>query len=881
MRTEIRPQLPRAANALLAMLLHPAEREEVLADMAAEYAVRVERNGARRARWWLVRQAAGSAGALVSRSWFRGMTGFESESNRMKGGTMSSLESWILDFRFALRGLAKRPQYVILAVLTLALGIGGTTAVFGIARAMLLNPLPYRESDELVMFWSPFDWNEAEMSFLRDEWPGFSKVAAYRPEGVFLRTGGQSKLVPGVASSAELFEVLGTGPLVGRVFQAGDDVPGAELTAVLSHSLWQELGGAHEIVGSLVQLDGVERRVLGVMPERFWFPDPSVRVWLSTPMRPTNQAGNYALVGRRAPGYGPEAMADPLRRITTRLGEQFTYSPQWDRTKNAELRPIRDYLLGPVRPTLVATLSGMAVILLMACANVATLMLGQLRGRASELAVRLAMGAGRRRLTQQLITEALVLALLSGIAGAVAAIAGFKLLLAWLPLGELSGAVTADWRIFATALVLALLTALLIAMAPVFSLWRGDLRGALTAARTGGIGAHGGRLENALVIAEVALAVLLAAGAAVLIRSVDKLHAIDPGVSTRGIAVLDISSSSDVPGPGRKQQLLDIVAAVSALPGVTAGASVQTLPLHGRGNNFGIAIESKPELERSTTAYRMITRDYFKVMGIRLLHGRTFDETDNATSEPVVVIDEALAKKYFAGEDPIGHRINHGMATGWARIVGVVSSVTHAGLTDEPAPGRYMLVDQIPIGVEANTLVLSVGSGRNPATVLREAQLVVERTSQSVAVHEATTMENIFAVAMGPTRRVMQLMTLLGLLALTLGAVGVYGVVSHFVNRRRRDWMIRLALGMKPVAALQQVVGRGTALVSIGCAIGLVAALLLTRLLASLLYEVDAADPLALIAAAATLIATGALAALVPALRASRTNPAQVLRENP
>jgi len=504
-----------------------------------------------------------------------------------------------------------------------------------------------------------------------------------------------------------------------------------------------------------------------------------------------------------------------------------------------------------------------------------------LRGRSSELAVRLALGAGRRRLTQQLITESMLLALLSGIAGALAAVVGFKLLLAWLPLGELSGAAVADWRIFATALVIALVSALLIAMVPVFSLWRGDLRSALTSARSGGIGVQGGRLENSLVIAEVALAVLLAAGAAVLIRSVDKLHAIDPGVSTRGIAVLDISSSSDVPGEQRKQQLLDIVAALRTLPGVTASASTQVLPLHGRGHNFGINIESKPEIERNTTAYRMVTRDFFKVMGIRLLRGRTFDETDNATSEPVVVIDEALAKKYFPGEDALGQRISFGMGPGWARIIGVVSSVTHTGLTEEPGPGRYMLADQLPIAMEANTLVLRVAPGRNPASVLREAQLIVERTSQSVAVHEATTMENIFAVAMGPTWRVMQLMALLGALALTLGAVGVYGVVSHFVNRRRRDWMIRLALGMKPIAAIRQVVGRGTTLVAMGCVIGIIAALLLTRLLDSLLYQVDAADPAALIAAAITLIATGAIAALVPALRASRTNPAQVLRETP
>jgi putative ABC transport system permease protein len=874
------PRLPPFAAALLRRMQHGAERDEVLADMADEYASRRARDGVR-ARVWLWRQVLGSVPFVLRRSWFRGRTGFESEANRMRGGA-PMLETWIKDARFALRSMRARPMYAALSVLTLALGIGGTAAVFGIARAVLLERLPYAASDELVMFWNMFDWSEAEVSQLRSDWTGFRGVAAYRSEGVFLRLdGGPARLVPGVASSAELFDVLGTRPLLGTGFPAGADAVGVEPTAVLSYGLWQELGGGRDIVGSSVRLDGEPRRILGVMPAGFWFPDPSVRVWLSTPMRPDNRSGNYALIGRREPGLALTAMTEPLARITSRLSAQFTYPPAWDKTKHAVLAPLRDHLLGPVRPAILATLAGMAVILLMACANVATLMLAQLRGRESELAVRLALGAGRRRLTQQLLIESVILGLISGAVGAGAAAGGFTLLLSALPLGELAHVATADWTLFAIALVLALGAAMLIALAPVFSLWFGDLRDALNRARSGGIGVRGGRLEDALVVGEVALAVLLAATAAVLIRSVDNLYAVDPGVDTRDVAVIDVTSAGDVTPDQRRQDIAQMVSTLGALPGVRSAGAIQRLPLHVRGDNWGIRFEGAADAEPSTTAYRLVTHDYFAVMGIPLKSGRWFDASDRAGSEPVIVIDEALAQKYFPGEDPLGRRIASGTGLGWMRIIGIVGNVAHDGLTDEFGPGRYMLFEQIPnYSPESTSLVMRVERGRDVGGVLHDGVTAIQQHTPTVAVQDATTMSNILALAMGPTRRVMQLMTLLGLLALTLGAIGVYGVVSHFVNRRRRDWMIKLALGMKPAAVLQQVVGRGALLVSAGCALGLLASLALTRLFTSLLYGVSPADPLALIAAAATLVITGSVAALLPGRRASRANPAAVLRES-
>jgi putative ABC transport system permease protein len=872
--------LPAIVGLLLRWLLHAAERDEVLADMAIEYGRRVARDGVVRARLWLWRQLIGSTPGELRRGWHGGVTGFTSEANRFRSGGLD-MASWLMDARFALRRLRSRMQYSVIAVLTLALGIGGTTAVFGIARAVLLEPLPYADTDELVMFWNPFDWSEAEVAHLRPSWPEFAGVAAYTPEGVFMgREGAPPRLLPGVRATAELFDVLGTRPYLGRTFAPGDDAVGAEPTAVLSHGLWRELGARGDIVGSVMQLDGESRRIIGVMPSGFWFPDPSVRLWLSTPVRPDNRSGNYALVGRMERGRGVVAMADPLNRITLRLREQFTYPAEWDKTRNAELTPLRDYVQGPIRPAVLATLAGMGVILLMACANVATLMLGQLRGRTSELAVRTALGAGRRRIAQQLLIEAAVLGLIAGVVGAAAALAGFRIMLAALPLGELAAAVRADWTLFVTALLIALIAAVLIALAPVFSLWRGDLRAALSRARSGGMDVSGGRLEDALVVGEVALAVLLAASAAMLIRSVDNLRAIDAGVETAGVGVIDVTASADVEPERRRQHLTEMLASLEALPGVRQAALVQQLPLRDAGHNWGIAIQSKPELESSTTALRIISRDYFAALGIDLVQGRLFDETDRAGSELVIVIDATLAEKYFPGEDAVGQYIGSGVGQGWMRIIGVVEKVAIAGLTAEPVPARYVLYDQFDYIPEAMSLIVRRTRADGLTQQLQQALVTIEATTSSFAVRDATTMENVLAVSMGPTRRIMQLMTLLGALALVLGAVGIYGVVSHYVNRRRRDWMIRMALGMNPYAVIRQVVGRGVLLVGIGCGAGLVAAFALTRLLASLLYGVSSADPVALVVAVTTLIATGCVAALLPAARASRANPAAVLRES-
>jgi predicted permease len=873
------PPLPRLSVTLLRALLPVAERDELLADLEAEYAERVVRDGTARARRWWWTQCRASLPALLRRSWQRGWSGFDSNANRTRPGG-AAMERWIFDLRHSARRLVRRPAYAIVAILTLALGIGGTAAVATMARGLLLEPLPFARPGELVAFWHTWSWSSQEFLHLRGRFPGFASVAAYRPEDLTLQQGdAPARVVPGLAVSHEFFDLLGTPAALGRTFEAGEDATGVEATVVLSHAAWRDLGARPQLVGERLVLDGVPRTVVGVMPERFWYPDPSVRAWVPAPLDPQSRSGIYSFIGRLAPGQTVDAMGPALEQLGGLLNERFDYPEQWDPTRAMVLTPMREALVGALRPALLATLGAMAVILLIACANVAALMLGQVEGRTTELAVRSALGAERGRLVQQLLVEALLVGVTAGVAGAAIAAAGFSLLAGALPLGAWGAAAVPHWGVFWVAMGVSLAAALLVALVPVVTLWRGDLRDALGRARTGGVAGRGGRLEGGLVVAEVAMAVIMTASAALLGRSVSNLYAIDPGIAADGAAVVDLAFGDFITRPQRAQLLRDLVAASQSLPGVRSVAFTQKLPLRGSGDNWGISVEGRPDLQASTTAYRVVSRDYLPTMGMPLLRGRGFESYDRQGSELVVLVNEALAQQYFPGVDPIGRRISSGFDTTWARIVGVVRTAAEASLTDPPQPARYMLADQVPWVSAAQSLVLRVAPGSDPAALLPAARRVVERTAPGVAVRDATTLSVLFGRAVGPVRQVMTLLAVLTALALTLGAVGVYGVISHFAARRQRDWGIRLALGLRPSQVVRHIVGRGVSLVAAGVALGVVAAVSLVRLLASFLYGVGASDPLPLATASGILLAVGALAAWIPARRAGRVHPAVVLRE--
>jgi predicted permease len=744
---------------------------------------------------------------------------------------------------------------------------------------LLIAPLPIADEKQVGVFWFTGSWTEEEFLQFRGQFPGFARVAAYRPQDVTLETSGQPlRLIRGVAASSELFDVLGAAPLFGRSFGATDDAVGGERAAVLSHGLWEELGSDRTIIGRQLPLGGTPHTVVGVMPPGFWYPTPDVRVWVTTPLSPERRSGLYTLVGR-SNGAPADQMDGPTQLLVQGLAERFRYPAQWDKTQNAAITPVRRHVLGDVQPSLIAALAAMALILVIACVNVAALMLGQLGGRSTELALRGALGAGRQRLLQQIVMEAALLGLAAGVTGAVLASAVFALLRQSLPLGELAARATLDWTILWAAIGIALAASLVTALVPAAAMWRGDPREQLATTRTGGVGDRRRSLEGALVVGQIALAVLLAGGAALLIRSVINLRGIDPGVDLRGVVVADATLPTQLSHGERRRAVTEALSALQTVPGVKAVASTQKLPLRGSGDNWGLRVEGKPELDGATTATRFVSHGYFRALGVPVREGRDFLPADREGTERVVIINEALAAKYFPGESALGRLVRSGFGDATERIVGVVGNMAEAELTDGPVPARYMLLEQAPVASYAVSFVVTAAQPEQIASVVDGARRALLYQARNVALEQVTTMESVFDLAVGAPQRIARLLSLLAGLALLLGAIGIYGVISQFVSRRTRDYGICLALGLPPQRVMGQVVGRGVVLAVFGSVLGLVAVIASAQGLSTLLYGVQPSDAGALLVAVLLLLLTATVASVIPAWRASRTDPATVLRQ--
>jgi predicted permease len=865
------PQPPRLAQALLRAIWPATHAAAVLAELDREFSQHVlPTRGRGRAGVWYWRQVISSVGPGFGMRRRRRL-----EATARKG---EGLEGWLRDVRFSVRRLRSRPLFAVLAVLTLGIAAGGSASIWSIVRATLLDPLPYDE-DRVVIFWEDWSWTAAEFLHLRPVFRDFEAVAAFTADDVTLQLEDAPAIaVPAVVASSELFDVLGVRPMMGRAFIAGEDRAGAEKTVVIAHSLWRnELGGEGGILGRRLRMDGVDRTVVGVLPPGFHFPDPSIRIWFPAELDPEEDIGLYVLAGRLRANVGIDVMGAELQRIISSLRERFPErSGEWSKTNNAALTTARAYLVGRVRLSLLVTLGGVALILVIAAANVAALMSGQVRARWGELAMRNALGAGARRLARQLLAEALLLGLGAGLIGAAAASASLGLLKSSLPLGSLAEVITLDRTVFAAALTIGIGASILAALAPLSSVLRSNAGGALTGSRAAGPDAARGRVEAGLVIAEVALAVVLTTGAGLLMRSVAALTRIDSGLDTRGVIAIDVTAGSGDFDNAARTQLFDrLVERLATLPSVQTVAVTNKLPLRGLGWRFGVTVEGKPDLKPTTTYYRLVSRGYFETMGIALTSGRMFDASDGPTGEVRVVINQAAAHALFPDEDPIGRRISAGFDGKLATIIGVVENVAEANLTDGPEPARYTLYEQ-GFTVEASTLVLKTSG--DMSAVLAAARAIIADVDTRVAIKRAETMEHVFTRALGPARQVMTLIGLLGGIALLLGAIGVYGVVSHFVRRRTREWGVRLALGLPPQHMVRYVLGRGMMLVLAGVSLGVLGAWICARVLQALLYRVDATDPRSLAGGAVTLIVTGALAAWLPARRAARTDPMIVLR---
>ena len=793
----------------------------------------------------------------------------------------------ISDGRHALRQMRRRPGFSALAVITLGLGIGATTALFAVVYGLLVRPLPF-QADRLSVFWFDYSWRGSEYDHIREGSIAFDHIAAWSTWGEPYRTGPteQSEILNYVPASANLFETLGVTPALGRGFRPGDDRPGAAPVIVISHGLWQQdFGGSPDVIGRQLVVGGKTITIVGVMPPGFYFPTPDFRAWRPLNLDPADPAyagnGWLALAGAAKEGVGPAQIDRELQRITRMLGERFTYSAVWDKTRNATVTPVREYLLGNVRDPLLLLIGAVAMLLLIACSNAAALILARTTDRTGELSVRLALGAGRGRIARQIITESLALATIAAAAGALIASIGFRTLVASLPLQQgFGGTVSLGWQAFVIAFILALAVGLTVSIAPVRQVQRGRLD--LRERSEEGLRRATRRVHAGLIVAQVTLAVMLVSGASLLIRTVENIRAIDTGFDASGVVTLDVIREPGTSSGGDNQVVAAMLERIKAIPGVQSAGITNRLPVRDGGWQGSVTIEGRPDLagtQRPNTLHRTASVDYLETMGIRVVSGRGFTETDRADGELVALVSETFARRIWPGESAIGKRVAVGGTNALMRtIVGVVEEARLTNMMGEIPLVLYLPFDQFPAPRAGGVIVARTSI--DPASTLAAMRAVVTDLDKGSAMARPSTMNAVVNDALAEPLRLRFFLGLLGSLALLLGAVGVYGVVSYAVARGRAEFGIRMALGASPSSVLAQVVRGGMLPVVLGAATGIMASLGLSRVVRGFLFETSPTDAMSLMTAAATVLLAGVLAAVVPAWRAGKVSPVESLRSD-
>jgi len=800
-----------------------------------------------------------------------------------EGAGTAFLYDLAADVRHAVRQLRRHPGYSGLGILTLALGLGATVALGSVVRTVLLRPLPVADEAAVRVFWSDYNWRGVEYDYLAERTTTFSGLAAYSSELTSLRTETGSTSLATSVTSANLFDVLGAAPLLGRTFAAGEDRPGTEPVTVLSYGLWQEQFGSDPgIVGRRVTLDGRPVTVIGVMPRDFWFPSPEYRLWRPLNLDPATALyqgnGWLVLLGRLKAGTTPAQVDAEVDRMAAALGERFEYPAAWDKTRDPFVRPLREYLVGDMGPGLLLLLGAGGLILLMACANVAALVLARTTDRTDEIALRAALGAGRGRLARQIVTESVVMSLLAGVVGAAIAASGFRVLVASLPLtGGLGETIRLDWTVFAGGLLLAAAVGVAVAIAPVRDLLRGRLQSVGSQRGVRGLGLRAGRLHGMLVTGEAAVAVVLVVGAGLLIRSVGKLYALDLGFEPDSVTAIDLYAGGDDLDDGARQRFFSEMSdRAGQLPGVRAAALITRIPVRDGGWQGPVSIEDNPDLQgrnAPNALFRPTTPDYFRAMGISLRAGRGIEATDRAGSLMVGVVSESFARRAWPGQDPLGRRYRaYSLGGGWITVVGVVEDIRITSITGANEPVHYLSLAQLPQPPEGATLLLK--GTAEPGSV----RALVRTLEPRIAIGQVTDMDDVVATALAEPLRLRFFLTLFAALALVLGVVGVYSVVSYSVARRQSEFGIRMALGAGGGSVARQVVGRGLLPVGAGTVIGVIAALLTGKVAAGFLYGVTPGDPATVLGAAAALVGAGVVASLIPAWRAAKISPIEALR---
>ncbi len=808
------------------------------------------------------------------------------------------------DMRYGARMLLKSPGFTVVAVLTLALGIGANTAIFSVVNFVLLRPLEYANPDQLVMVWernTKKGWNESPTSFadfvdFRDNAKSVELVA-FTDTNFNLTGGDQPERVAGLRVSANLFSLLGVNPARGRWFAPEEDKPGAGHVLILSYGLWQRsFGGNSNLVNQTVQLNGQSYTVVGVMPPTFKFPPAfsatttseelisNADLWvpLTTDDVPLiRNIRNLKMIGRLKAGVAPQQAQAEINSIASRLAREY---PDVNAGLESVVIPLHEQIVGDVREALLILLGAVVLVLLIACANIANLLLSKATARHKEIAIRTALGANRGRLLRQLLTESTLLGLLGGVFGFLVAYAGSKTLVSFgsFSIPQLTD-FSFDMKVPLFALVVSLLTSLIFGLAPAIDASNPNLNEAL---KEGGRSSSGGatraRLRNALVITEVALAVVLVTASGLMLRSFVRLQGTSSGLNPHNLITLELELP-DVRYHAAQQQTLfqqQLLQRVGSLPGVQNAATVDNLPFSGNAFNTSFTIEGRPTgptTETPRAYYRVISPDYFPAIGIELHKGNQFTDRDTAEQPGVAIVNETAAQRYWPGVDPLGKRIKRGRPESknpWLTVIGIVSGSRQLSLKEGSQPEIYVPYLQNP-GLTFTLVARTASDPRSLTGALRKEVLSADR---EIPAANIKLMEELISNSVAKERFYVLLLAVFAALALILAAVGVYGVMSYSVTLRTRDIGIRMALGARPVDIFKHIVGQALLLGLIGLGVGIVLAIASTRVMSSLLYGINATDPLTLAITSLVLLAVALLASYLPARRATRVDPLVTLR---
>lgn len=794
------------------------------------------------------------------------------------------------DLRYALRQLRKSPGFTLVAVTTLALGIGASTAVFSVVDEVLLHPLPYPDSDRIVSVSETYegvstdDTSPANYLDLASQNQVFANMAASRSWQVSLSAGDRPERITGTMATPSFFPLFGVSPILGRGLEASDAQPGNDHVVVLGYGLWQRYFAADRaMVGRNIRLNGEEYTVVGVMPPNF-SPDDYGELWVTSPWGvPTHPLApekdprrfrdrNYLNVwARLKPGVTTQEARAQLDTIAQRLEKEY---PDSNAKVGVSFLPLHDYVVGDIRPVLFVLLAAVAVVLLICCANVANLLLARATARAREMSIRTTIGASRGRLLRQLLTESVLLALVGGLLGLLLAVITVPSLLALSPpdIQEFNQ-IGINREVLAFSFLASMVCGVIFGLIPALQGSQSSPSECLKEGERGST-ANRGRTRSALVIAEVGLSLTLLIGSGLLVKSFARLMDVDPGFDPDRLLTFSLGLPSSTDPAHQLAFYQQVLQGLQALPAAKSAGAVSRLPL--AGGNSSRSFNASGSANEYTADVRVSTADYFRAMGIPLLKGRSFSESDLGSSINVAIINDALARSVFPGQDPIGKLLtNFGPDHLTLQIVGVVGNVRHVGLDTAPHPEIYQMLGQ----AQWPSMYVAIRSATSYAASLTSAaQNAVWSVNKDVPLANVRTMQEVIANSVQRRKFSMLLLTIFAAVAMMLAAIGLYGVMSYSVAQRTKEIGIRMALGARRPDVLALVVKQGMALVAIGIATGFLLALGMTRLISGMLFGITATDPLTFVGVAALLGSVAFLASYLPARRASKVEPMVALR---